>query len=214
MKTLKHPYLQVEFRNDRSFGGNQGWMSYEFLKKSACGVIGAADVLLRLKGRYHVTKAEYMDFAKMLWKYYLPVIPGFGMNSVMLIIGMNRYFKKEKLSYRATWNIRRKNICSHIDDMLTRDIPVIFSVGPNLPKFWGKQAVNLYKKNAQGNYVPVSKARAHYMIITGRDGNWLQISSWGKEYYLDFEEYLEYIRKYSSFIVSNIVCIKELKKIK
>ena len=98
--------------------------------------------------------------------------------------------------------------------MLTRDIPVIFSVGPNFPKFWGKQAVNLYKKTAQGQYIPASKARAHYMTITGRDGKWLQISSWGKEYYLDFEEYLEYIRKHSSFIVSNIICIKELKKIK
>ena len=64
MKTLKHPYLQVEFRNGRSFGGNQGWFPYKFLKKSACGVIGAADVILHLKGRKQMTEAEYLDFEK------------------------------------------------------------------------------------------------------------------------------------------------------
>lgn len=214
MKTLKHPYIQVEHQNDCSFGGNQGWLPYKFLKKSACGVIGAADVILHLKGKCQVTKTEYIDFSKRLWKYYLPVIPGFGMNGVMLMIGMNCYFAKEKLPYRACWNIRGKKILSRIDDMLSRDIPVIFSVGPNFPKFWGKQTVSLYKKTAQGNYVPASKVRAHYMIITGRDGMWIQISSWGKEYYLDFGEYMEYIRKHSNFIVSNIICINELKKIK
>ena len=214
MKTLKHPYLQVKVRNGLSFGGNQRWMPYKFLKNWACGVISAADVLLHLKGKHQVTEAEYLDFAKGLWKFYLPVIPGFGMNGITLMIGMNRYFVKEKMPYRANWNIRGKKLLSRIDDMLSRDIPVIFSVGPNFPKFWGKQAVNLYKKTAQENYVPASKTRGHYMIITGREGMWLQISSWGKEYYLDFSEYQEYIRKHSSYMVSNIICIKELKKIK
>lgn len=214
MKTLKHPYLKVEFKNGFSFGGNQGWMPYKFLKNWACGVIGAADVILHLQGKQQVTEAEYMDFAKRLWKWYLPVIPGFGMNSVMLMIGMNRYFAKEKLPYHASWNIRGKKILSRIDAMLSRDIPVIFSVGPNFPKIWGKQSVKLYTKNVQGSYVPVSKVRAHYMIITGRDGRWLQISSWGKEYYMDFSEYQEYIREHSSYVLSNIICIKELKKIK
>ena len=136
------------------------------------------------------------------------------MNGITLMIGMNRYFSKEKLPYRAIWNIRGKKILSKIDSMLSNDIPVIFSVGPNFPKFWGKQTVKLYKKTAQGNYIPATKVKAHYMIITGRDDMWIQISSWGKEYYMNFIEYQEYIKKYSSFIVSNIICIKTVKKIK
>ena len=214
MKRLKNPYLQVELQNGKSFGGNQGWMPYTFLKKSACGVIGAADVLLHLQGKHQVSEKEYLAFSKKLWKRYLPVIPGFGMNGITLMIGMNRYFAKERMPYRAAWNIRGKKILSEIDKMLSKDIPVIFSVGPNFPKFWGKQTVRLYTKTAQGNYLPASKVKAHFMIITGRDGMWLQISSWGKEYYMDFAEYQEYANGYSSFLVTNIICIKELKKIK
>ena len=214
MKTLKHPYLQVEFKNGCSFGGNQGWLPYQFLKKSACGVIGAADVVLHLKGRHRMTETEYIDFAKRLWKWYLPVFPGVGMNSMTLMIGMNRYFRKEKMPYCASWNISGKRLLSKIDAMLAKDFPVIFSVGPNFPRFWGRQTVTLYKKTAQGSYLSASKVRAHYMIITGRDGMWLQVSSWGKEYYLNFTEYQEYVRKHSCFLVSNIICIKELKKIK
>ena len=214
MKTLKNPYLQVEVKGGKSFGGNQGWMPYEFLKKSACGVIGAADVLLYLKGKYQMSESEYINFAKRLWKWYLPVIPRFGMNSLMLTFGMNRYFRKEQMPYRAIWNIGGRKILSLIDRMLTDDIPVIFSVGPNFPKFWGKQMVRLYIKNAQGNYLPVSKVKAHFMIITGRDGMWFQISSWGKEYYINFVEYQEYVRQHSNFVLSNIICIKTIKKLK
>ena len=137
MKRLKNPYLQVELQNGKSFGGNQGWMPYTFLKKSACGVIGAADVLLHLQGKHQVSEKEYLAFSKKLWKRYLPVIPGFGMNGITLMIGMNRYFAKERMPYRAVWNIRGKKILSLIDKMLSKDIPVIFSVGPNFPKFWG-----------------------------------------------------------------------------
>ena len=214
MKRLKNPYLQVELPAGKSFGGNQGWMPYQFLKKSACGVIGAADVILHLKGRHQMSEKEYIAFTKNLWKKYLPVIPGIGMNSITLMIGMNRYFAKEQMPYRAVWNIRGKKMLSLIDQMLSKDIPIIFSVGPNFPKFWGKQAVRLYTKNAEGTYLPASKVRAHFMIITGRDDMWLQISSWGKEYYLNFVEYREYVCRYSSFFVSNIICIKKIKKIK
>ena len=214
MKTLKHPYLSVKNKTGTAYGGSQSWFSYGFLKKNGCGVISAADVLLHLQGKEAVSETEYMEFAKKLWMQYLPVIPGFGMNGLTLVLGLNRYFWKHGMSYRAGWNIGSKNLLPKIDGMLAKDLPVILSVGPNFPKFWGKQTVRLYTKTAQGNYLPASKVKAHFMIITGRDGMWLQISSWGKEYYMDFAEYQEYANGYSSFLVTNIICIKELKKIK
>lgn len=214
MKTLKQPYLEIEMKSGYSFGGNQAWFARKYLRDSACGVIGAADVLLHLQGKMQMTETEYVEFAKMLYRKYLPVIPKFGMNGLTLMIGLNRYFAKKKLPYRSYWNISKKKMLTRIDGMLARDIPVIMSIGPNFPKFWGKEKVTLYMKTKEGNYTPKTKVKAHFVIVTGRDHLWLQISSWGKEYYIDYKEFEEYVKRHSNYIVSNIICIQEIKKIK
>lgn len=43
------------------------------------------------------------------------------------------------------------------------------------------------------------------------ENGYLQISSWGKEYFISWKEYQEYGRKYSSFWASNICLIQEKK---
>lgn len=213
MSVLKHSFLQVETKREKSFGGNQNWFPYKFLKKSGCGVISAANVLMHLRGKRQVSELEYLDFAKYMWKYYLPVIPGFGMNGLTLMMGLNRYFLKKKLPYKAGWKISGKKLLSRIDEMLTQDIPVILSVGPNFPKFWGKEQLSFYKRTEDGKYLAAVKTRAHYVTVTGREGQWLQISSWGKEYYMNLREYQNYVKTYSSYLVSNIICITQKKKI-
>lgn len=208
MKTLKSPYLKVDTKNGPAYGGNQAWLPYKFLKGMGCGLIGAADVIFHLEGRESVTEAEYVEFAKKLWKWYLPVIPGFGMNGLTLMIGMNRYFKAQGLSYRACWKISGRKLFFRIDQMLSDDIPVILSVGPNFPLVWKKEKLTFYTKNHEGMYVATSKTKAHFVIVTGRDGAWLQISSWGKEYYISIREYREYVNCHSSFLVSNVIDIQ------
>ena len=208
MKALKHPYLSVENKMGIAYGGSQSWFSYGFLKKSGCGVISAADVLFHLMGKETISEAEYMEFAKKLWMQYLPVIPGFGMNGLTLVIGLNRYFWKHGMSYRAGWNIGSKNLLSKIDGMLAKDLPVILSVGPNFPKFWRKEKLNFYRKTEAETFVPAVKISAHFVTVTGREGHYWKISSWGKEYYIDVREYQRYVRNYSSFLISNIVYIR------
>ena len=209
MKTLKHPFLEIESRYGTAYGGNQAWFPHKFLRKSGCGVISAANVLLYKKGKCQVTEAEYIDFAKNLWKYYFPVIPGFGMNGLTLVIGMNRYFLRKQLPYRACWKFSGKKLLGRIDRMLAQDIPVILSVGPNFPQFWGKETLNLYRKTKDRSYVLSTKTNAHFVTVTGREGRWLQISSWGKEFYISIKEYQEYVKKYSNSLVSNILYISE-----
>ena len=208
MKTLKHPYLSVKNKTGTAYGGSQSWFSYGFLKKNGCGVISAADVLLHLQGKEAVSETEYMEFAKKLWMQYLPVIPGFGMNGLTLVLGLNRYFWKHGMSYRAGWNIGSKNLLPKIDGMLAKDLPVILPVGPNFPKFWGKEKLNFYRKTETATFVPAVKTSAHFVTVTGREGHYLKISSWGKEYYIDVREYRRYVRNYSSFLISNIVYIR------
>ena len=205
MKTLKHPFVKI---NGTAYGGNQAWFSRKFLRKSGCGVIGAANVLIHLQKKETITEQEYMEFAKELWLHYLPVTPGFGMNGLVLMLGINRYFWKQGLPYKAFWGISGKKLLSRIDTMLEQNLPVILAVGPNFPNIFGKQKLNFYKKTSTGAYVRAAKTKAHYVTVTARDGIYLQISSWGEEYYIDIREYREYVSSCSSFLVSNIICIK------
>ena len=211
MKTLKHPFVKV---NGTSFGGNQALFPERFMKKVGCGVISASNLLIHLQKREQLSEQEYMEFAKNIWMRYLPVIPGFGMNGLTLMAGLNRYFGKYHLPYKAFWGISGRKMLSRIDQMLDRDLPVILSVGPNFPNVFGKKTLNFYSKTTDGKFMQAAKTKAHYVTVTGRDGIYLQISSWGKEYYIDIGEYREYVRTYSSPLVSNIICIKSGKGIK
>lgn len=209
MKGLKHSFLQVETVGGTALGGNQAWFRRRYLKRSACGVISAANVLLYRKGKQKLLEAEYMDFAEHLWKYYLPVIPGFGMNGLTLSAGMNLYFLKNRLPYRAFWSLSGKKMMSRIDEMLERDFPVILGIGPNFPKFWGKETLKLYRRTPEGTSAAAAKTRAHFVTVTGREEDCLIISSWGKEYEIKINELETYVHRYSSSMVSNIIFITE-----
>ena len=71
MKTLQTPYLKVDTKNGTAYGGNQAWLPYKFLKGMGCGLISAADVIFHLERKENITEAEYVSFAKKLWKWYL-----------------------------------------------------------------------------------------------------------------------------------------------
>lgn len=213
MGTLENTFIHIKGKEEIAFGGNQAWFQHKFLKNSGCGVISATDLLLHMQGKRQMTETEYLEFAKKLWWKYFPVIPGFGMNGLTLMAGLNRYFHKHGISKKAFWGISGKKMLPRMDAMLSQDLPVILAVGPNFPFFWGKQKLVFYTKTTDGKYVPSAKTKAHYVTVIGRDGVYWQISSWGKEYYIDIREYRAYVKHYSSPLVSNIICIQEKKTI-
>ena len=43
------------------------------------------------------------------------------------------------------------------------------------------------------------------VTVTAMDEIWMCISSWGKKYYINRQEYMEYACRYSGFLVSNMV---------
>lgn len=194
-------------KKDTYYGGNQSWFPYRFLKNSGCGVIAAAELLLSLEGREKISKPEYMDFATGLWKHFLPVIPGFGMNGVTLAVGLNRYFRKKGMPCRAFWGISAGKLPGRIHQMLKNDIPVILSIGPNFPMIWRREKLKLYRK-VNDTFVPAVSTRAHFVTVTGWEGRMMRISSWGKEYYIDYEDYKKYVKNYSCPLVSNVICIR------
>lgn len=223
VKTLKHPFMRVQTEDGRSYGGNQSWLPHAYLRGAGCGVISATDTLLYMCS-YHescrkqrpdtdpdfLTKERYVETASAMAKRYFPVFPHFGINGLMLVLGMNFYFIHRKLPFRASWGVPAERLWATIDDMLDNDIPVILSVGPNFPKIWKKEKLPFYTKRADGAYIEAAKTKAHYVTVTERDGTWLTISSWGKKYYVNLMEYRAYIKRHSSGLVSNLVYIKSI----
>ncbi len=224
MLQIKNNYISVRSEQRRSFGGNQMASSSRTMREVGCGVIAALDLLLYLC-RFHdnsgcdffaeaaedgcIDEREYDELAQKLSKRFFPMIPKLGINGLMLAAGLNRFFRHYSLPYRASWGLGSGQIFSEIEDMLARDIPVILSIGPNFPLFWQKHELSFYSARPDGTLLRACGIKSHYVTVTGIDGKSLHISSWGREYYVDRGEYMDYIRRRSGSIVSNIVKIRE-----
>ena len=225
--SLRYPYLSVKAQTGDSFGGNQNWSAGRIMRRYGCGVVGAGDVLLYLG--LHRTECEtdlfygmlredgllslprYERYLTKLRKRYLPVIPGFGIPGFFLPIGMNRYFRRYRIGMRASWGLRFGQILPRIEAMLQQDIPVILAIGPNFPPLLGRKKVTFYRLE-NGEYLPAAETAAHFVVVTGIVGEYLQVSSWGKEYYMFWPECQRYGKRCSSFFASNICRIREKKK--
>lgn len=219
MNSLKNQYPSIRQGGALSYGGSQLWSDNAVIKKCGCGVIAALDLIIYLE-RYHSKAAEfsadsaefalssYNKRASWLCRRYFPLIPPFGMNGLVLIAGLNRFFFEQHMPFRATWSLAEDRLWSRMDDMLQRDIPVILAIGPNFPYVWQKNRLTLYRKNAGGSYTPASSAKAHFVTVTGLYEEWMRISSWGKMYYVKRVEFLQYVTDHSNKILSSIVYIE------
>ena len=114
----------------------------------------------------------------------------------------------------AKWNgiHGHKNMLSKMEAMLAMDCPVIWS----LYRF--KKKINLYTyDNISQSYKIATTTNNHYVnaigvIHSSNDihNTMIKISSWGKLYFIDYDEYLAYVgNSIISKYCSNIVLIKK-----
>lgn len=218
---LLHP-LPAVFRTGRnSYGGSQQLSHSNTLKGAGCGLVAACD-LFRYLNDYHcgchceifddLHPGEAIDirnYNRLLDRLrgYFPIIPKLGINGLMLSLGINAFFLRYGYPYIAIWGVSPRNLWPRIEEMLSKDIPVIIGVGPNFPLIWQKHKANLYADRA-GEIKKVSSVRAHFMTVAAIDEKWLTLSSWGRKYYIAKDEYKEYVSKHSGSFASNIVYIK------
>ena len=225
MLQIRHDYISVGYAGTPSYGGSQMRASSKAMREVGCGAVAALDLLIYLN-RWHAKQPcgffrqaaedgvidadEYNELLQRLSRRFFPIIPKFGINGLMLAGGINAFCIRYALPFRATWGLGSRHIFEQIESMLRQDIPVILAVGPNFPLFWQKNDLTFYARTRAGVLGPVCGIHAHYVTVTGIDEQRLHISSWGREYYIEREEYLSYIRKHSGSIVSNIVRIRQL----
>ena len=194
------------------------------ISSSGCGLVAAQDVLLYLY-RYHggghveefnmmqldgaISLNEYERCLRWLNRRYFPLIPRFGMNGITLAAGMDFFFLRHKMPFRAVWGIRESKLWSGIDAMLRQDIPVILAVGPNFPRFWQKKNASFYAKRSDGSYTFAAGTRAHFVTVTGTDSEWVRISSWGRMYYINKREFTQYVHENSVNFLSSVLKIEK-----
>lgn len=224
MKTeLKHPYVSVADGRAESYGGSQSLLGDKTEQTVGCGVVAGLDLLLYLS-RYHgadvrllretppdgaIPAETYIRLAHRLRKAYLPLIPGQGINGILLALGLDRVFLGGGLPYLARWGVPYRKLWSETERMLAEDIPVILSVGPNFPKLWQHRALRLY--DAPDARASNGTVHAHYLTVTGMDGEWLQASSWGRRCFIRREEYLSYVADHSARLFSNILVVRRIR---
>lgn len=210
MKKTKD-FIRVGNQYSNWYGGAQDWCQQKYMRQYGCGVIACANLLFHLlqkedRNSGYVDKTVFMKLVEELRRKYLLVLPILGMNGIMMMLGMNWYFFRHKMSYRARWGCLPSNLWERTREMLNKGIPVVVSVGPNFPKMWGKNRVKLYMKYGSV-YQEKTQTKAHYVTITDMDEEWLTVSSWGNKYYINKREYEEYVKKYSNYLFSNILYV-------
>lgn len=223
MLGLQNPYVSVEYSGRPSFGGDQRCCGDKVLQSCGCGVVAALDMLLYLD-RWHsdvhipefanlcasspLPQTAYEQTLEKLRRAYFPLFYPFGMNGLALSLGMNLFFKRHALPFKARWSVPKAELWQRIGAMLERDLPVIMAVGPNFPRFWQKKGANFCRLSQEGRYVPSVSARAHFVTATGLDDEWVELSSWGGRYYMGREEFARYTKECSNSLLCSILYIE------
>ncbi len=220
---LQHPYPSV----GGSYGGSQSWFQDKNMVQGGCGVVAAGDVLLYL-GMYRkecrteemhglfygdgsISRSRYEWYLKRLRRRYLPILPRLGMPYWVLILGLNLYFRRYQIPLRARWGVLPWKIIACMEEMLRGDIPVVLSIGPRFPLFFRKEQLKLYQEDEKGQLRCTAQTKAHFVVATGMENGKISISSWGKAYVIDWEEYKAYVRRNSNYLMSNLCYISERK---
>ncbi len=141
-------------------------------------------------------------------------------NGISMSNRMNEYFRGFSIDLHAQWEVSLENLKDCIISMLDEDIPVCLSIGDS-DYGVGFHIVDSKQNNklpVDINNTDVKYYSNHYVTITGmledkiKKRTYLEISSWGNKYYIDFDEYIEYVDKHSKSLFSNILYIYEVNE--
>lgn len=212
MLSLNSPYLQVQYGKSLSYGGSQMRSDHAVIRKCGCGPVAAMDTVWYLEHRGETGPVEWSAYnaaLRELCRRYFPLIPPFGINGFVFVAGLNLLLHDRKLPYQAFWMVSGAKLWPRVEDMLRRDLPVILSIGPNFPIFWQNNRLPFYTCDEERHFRRAAATKGHFVTATGIDENWVRISSWGREYYINREEYDRYTRKHSMYAFSNLVYLRK-----
>ena len=266
-------YVPIIKSNDIYYGGSQMWFPANhvfskdyILHNYGCGTIATADLFLYLalkssiyrsleteiafRGSTLIYHENYEAYVRTVNNQYTKTRRFLAVFGTRIAHVINEYSDSYGFGYKAFWKtgLSYYDMLEMMEEMLLQDIPVILSIGPNTPMFWGHKGVPFYiireieyppvkqpaadeaapsdtpaaapekKDNGKKPYyykTVVPEVHGHYVTVTGvikddiTNRIMLKISSWGKQYYINYEEYRDYIDTAGDHITSSIVRIKK-----
>lgn len=186
----------------------------------------------------NVSYTDYMSYVRKINTYYTKTKPVIAVLGPRIAYAFNSYAKKYQIKLKAKWalSLSYYEMLEYIEEMLFYDIPVIISIGPNTPKLWGKKGISFFLRevlneiddNTKKDYSLINpilykfnsvrnNINSHYVTVTGiyrmiksnsKEIIMLRISSWGKLYYVDYNQYREYIDTIGGTFTSSLLYIK------
>lgn len=162
----------------------------------------AADV--RKTGRIP-DRSAYMDGIRALFRRY-PVLPKLGSSSLLLPVYLNLFLLRNHANLRLSFLFRntKEKRMRILQGSLEDGYPVILSLGARILPFGKLKGVTFYTYE-NGRLKPaVTDVRRHFVTVTGirypediTEPVLLEISSWGRKYYINYEELTAYMTKSS-----------------
>lgn len=225
----------ITFGGDQNFYACENPSVIEEKKKACgCGIIALADLVLYLAGRdsrymteknrnyvnRELSEAAYREYFDFVYDFVGGIFARVGISGIRLFRRFNRMSKQNGWKLRAGWGLSRKKLLPRIEEMLSADIPVIMCIPFMILKKDKEDKLPLYVKSydeesGRERYKVISYASAHYVMVTEMvtetNGEvYLKVSSWGKEYYINFSEYDTYINShFLGKILGNILYIRQ-----
>ncbi len=224
-------YIRVRNMNMVSYGGNQSWCKSKKLQNHGCGVVALADISIYLaeqnpnmmteairriskpNGLYN--KNDYLDYVKFFYNRFVIFFLFRGMTGFGMKFAMNRYFLLNDIGLKAKWKmfLSDEAMLKDINHLIRKNKPVVLSIGPNIPKIWEKKGITFYvNKDGRMRESLKHNVHSHYVVVTGiteiHGQDYLLVSSWGKQYYINYEEYRDYVKNSGGRITSSILYIK------
>jgi hypothetical protein len=179
-----------------------------------------------------------MSYIRKINTYYTKTKRYIAVLGPRIAYAFNSYARTYRFNLRARWKLTLTyyDMLEHIEEMLSGDIPVILSIGPNTPLLWKNDGISFYVRESVDNqtnnaddkillpapdlycyHTVKNKIHSHYVTVTGIYRNveknspgekiLLRISSWGKKYYINYDEYRDYIDKSGGTFTSSMVYI-------
>ena len=223
---LRHSLPVIVDGDLRCFGGTQTLLPRKSIRETGCGLISSANLMSYLT-RFHGLRDGLFDrFAGLdaipltdfngacmrICRGLLRPLPHLGMTGTAVAAGLNREFRRRGIPYRARWCFRGAPVLwERMADMLRRDLPVILAIGPNLPRFWRRKKLVLYRRDDKGRRISAVRTRAHFVTAIALDEEWVTVSSWGRHYDISRREFEDYTRRFSGSWFCNMILLKEKK---
>ena len=218
------------------FCGEENSRQDERKRKSGCGAVAFSDMLLYLAGRGEIyaeetvnyagrnlKEEEYKEYFNSIYSLLGKISSERGISGLKLKLQFNKLSRKNNWKLRALWGLNGEKIYIRMEEMLKKDIPVILCIPMMLLKKDREHRLNLYiraeekmENNLQINcYRQQQAVNAHYVVVTGifkeaKGECYLEISSWGKKYYISRNEYDTFIHThFMGTILGNILYIRQ-----